>query len=225
MRFSSPLQEEPIVTLQAAFVGRDGFVIASDTKALGGFLYRSSATNKILIGAKSNIVCAFSGNDLSAAIAQRLVDSAPDEFESDYAIATFLLTKGDEFAKRLGKDPSGQLIIAAVPHIHKLWRVFFFNEPAVTTIETKVYGGDEKNSAVFLGERYYSKSLSVKELTILASHIVLEGHHRNGLEVEGLEVFVCQDEISPRFLTEYELENLRRRSDAIHREFSEVLYR
>ena len=143
MRFSSPLQEEPIVTLQAAFVGRDGFVIASDTKALGGFLYRSSATNKIL-APKGNIVCAFSGNDLSAAIAQRLVDSAPDEFESEHAIATFLLTKGAEFAKRLGEDPSGQLIIAAVPHIHKLWRVFFFNEPAVTTIETKVYGGDEK---------------------------------------------------------------------------------
>src|ERR1039458_4894137 len=97
---SASPHEESDMTLQVAFVARDGIVIASDKKAIGGF--GSSKVRKILVEPKNSIVCAFSGDDLSASMAQRLIDAPPDTFEDNHAIEV-LLNAEIKRAKQIGK--------------------------------------------------------------------------------------------------------------------------
>lgn len=208
---SASPHEESDMTLQVAFVARDGIVIASDKKAIGGF--GSSKVRKILVEPKNCIICAFSGDDLSAAMAQRLIDAPPDIFENNHAIE-LLLNAEIKRAKQIGK-PVGQLIIAAVPKNRRLWRIRLFSKSLAMPIEDKAYGGDDKNPAIFWGERYYSQSATVDELKLLAAHIVLEGGKLSRY-VGGLDVFTVKDG-EAGFLKDVDLESLRAKSQAIAR--------
>ena len=180
-------------------------------KAIGGF--GSSKVRKILVEPKNSIVCAFSGDDLSAAMAQRLIDAPPDTFEDNHAIEV-LLNAEIKRAKQIGK-PGGQLIIAAVLKNRRLWRIRLFSKSLAMPIEDKAYGGDDKNPAIFWGERYYSQSATVDELTLLAAHIVLEGGKLSRY-VGGLDVFTAKDG-GAGFLKDVELESLRTKSQDIAR--------
>jgi len=228
------------MTLQVAFVARDGLVIASDKKAISsgeGFraipragtrnIRRSSRMQKILVAENGSLICAFSGNDLSAAIAQRLVDSPPDQFDHDTEVRNHLLKSG-QFAKELAKSPENQLIIAAVPNalqgVHRLWRVYFYPDPLVCPVEDMICGGDESNPAIFLMERYYEPSHSVQDLQFLAAHVVIEGHNLNALSVDGLDVLISEGSSKPRFLTDDELEPLRKRSATLHSDFKKSIF-
>jgi hypothetical protein len=239
MRISSPNQEELTMTLQVGFVANDGFVIASDRKATSGFGLRKNAgattvnirrgaMMRKILAAESGIVCAFSGSDLSAAIAQKLVESAPRRFSTEVEIATYL-QRSQEFAAMLGKVPTNEMIIAGVldtpQGVSCLWRIFFFDVPMVLPIKDKLYGGDEGNSAIFFGEAYYEPSQGVDGLVPLATHIIAEGRKQNGLSVDGLDVLVAKNGEKPKFLDETELNALIEFSSAKSREISEIVFR
>lgn len=230
------------MTLQVAFVAADGFVIASDEKSnacedkllecvVPNLIRRANKVHKIVVAEKSPLVCAFSGNDVSAFVAQKLVKSSPDKF-TDNAQVTAHLDRAMEFAREfMGEesDGSGHVVIAAIPNavrpVNRLWRVFWIRETLTLAIKDKLYAGDTNNSAIFFGERYHHVSLPVRALTALAAHIVLEGHRQNGLRVDGLEIFISEDGKDARFLDDTELSVLREQSDDISRKLSSLLLR
>jgi hypothetical protein len=237
MYFLSPCQDDSDMTLQVALAGRDGFVIASDTKAISGTgasafpgagtrnIRRSSSVRKILVAVNGGLVCAFSGDELSMAIAQKLVDSCPGQFNTDAEVREHL-QRSAVFAQELGLNPDKQLIIAAIPNaappVSKLWRVYFVPGPTVMAVRNRVVGGDESNSAIYIVERYHNVTCSVKELQVLAAHTIREGHYLNAITVDGLDVLVAKDGTAPRFLEEIELADLAKRSDSIHDEVSRL---
>jgi hypothetical protein len=240
VHLTSPDQEQLVMTLQVGFVAHDGFVIASDRKATSGFglrknpgastanIHRAAMMRKIVSLDGSSLVCAFSGSDLSAAIAQKLVESAPQRLTTDVEIGTHL-KRSQEFAAAFGKVPANEMIIAGVTNapggVHKLWRIFFFDALMVLPVRDKLYGGDEGNSAIFFGEMYYDPSHGVEGLVPLASHIILEGRKQNGLSVDGLDVLVAKDGDVPRFLSDAELDALLGLSEKNSREIANIVFR
>jgi hypothetical protein len=222
------------MTLQIGFVARDGFLIASDRRTVSGFglpdnpgvrtpKIRTGGTRKIFVSEVSGLVCAFSGSDMSHDIAEKLISSTPSRIQTHSEIRTHL-QRSEEFARALGQEPRGEMIIAGIPdaseNTDKLWRIFFRNAPGYTAtimpIYPKLFGGDESNSAVFLGERYCDPSKTVEESQLLAAHVILEGSKVNSLSVGGLDILVAKDGEKPRFLNTVELTDLERRSGDVH---------
>jgi hypothetical protein len=224
---------EPM-TLQIAMIGKDGIVIASDTKASSAANWRQipSGTQrtitrtfkgpKILISPTNSLVCLFSGSDAAALLAQTMVANAPREFANDREVSDYL-------TKQTSKNMTNELIIAAIPKalagVHKLWRVSFLSEPVplVGVVEDKLYGGDESIASVFYGERYYDASRTVDELILLAAHVILEGHHLFS-SIDGLTVLTIKDGEEPKFIDNAELDLLRCRSAAIYNRVRDDLF-
>jgi 20S proteasome alpha/beta subunit len=221
-------QEEPTMTLQVALVGKDGFVIASDTQVSSGggpvgsrhLMLRTARTEKIF--KNEDIIFAISGNAAVVFIARELLHALHQSLGSDVenTLADLLQTESDAIlAKEIGlrQSASGQLIVA-VPGISKLWEVSFqLGFASVNKFFDKVIGGDRGNSAIFWVERYYSNEKSVEDLAMLAAHTVLEGHFLNPSVVGGLQVLVCKNGETPRFLNDDELQFLCDRSEVIHK--------
>jgi 20S proteasome alpha/beta subunit len=207
------------MTLQVGLVAKNGFVLASDRKAVRNFrklppvegrtrLNTSSKITKILVSTNGKLVCAFSGSDASAAVARRLIDSCPEKFDTDAQVEEYLRKASQ---KNGGERPDNELVIAAIPGaqgVGRLWRILFSPSPVVQLIHDKIYGGEETNPAVYLTERYYQESLSVNELASLAVHFILEGHRLSSSTVGGLDVFVSEDGNESRFLSDDEKKHL-----------------
>ena len=234
-----PVQEEELnMTLQVGLVGHDGFVIASDTKAVTGgdstaggpsTMRRTGATRKILVSDSGNLVCAFSGNQTIPLVARQLLGLLNDHLGAD--VEKCLLEKTEQILDAIGAGRLGLsgVLILAVPGIPKLWEITFayqMGQTFLNTVSNRATGGDRGNPAVFFLERYQdgTTNRSVKELTVLAAHTVLEGHVLNPTTVDGLDVLVSENGGKPRFLGEDELQSLRDRSEALHATFKTALF-
>src|SRR5215469_15574193 len=100
MRLLMPEQYKIPMTLQAAFVAKNGFVIASDDKAnacedmfqdyITPTMRRANRVHKILVAEDKSLVCAFSGDDVSAYAAQKLIESSHEEFTTDAKVKKHL---------------------------------------------------------------------------------------------------------------------------------------
>jgi hypothetical protein len=224
-------QDDLNMTLQVALVGRDGFVIASDTQGVRGVdgidskRYAASGVRKILHSVSHRVVCAFSGDQIISNCAQRLL-------KLDLASATeeTLRELLQNEIERIFKDCTldlppqaparicGQLILA-ISGRSKLWEISFaYGQRFVTSVSNHLIGGDLRNSAVFLVDRLHRDGVerSVDELKVLAAHTVLQGHFVNPTSVGGLDVFVSKNGETPDFLGNDELEVLRARSESLH---------
>ncbi len=207
------------MTLQVGLVACNGFVLASDRKAVRNFrklpeagprprLTTSSKIIKILASENGRLVCAFSGTDYSAVVAQHLVNSCPEQFDNESQIRKFLMETS------LGIERGGlgnELVIAAIPNAQgmgTLWGVTLGQEPLIQAHHSKVIGGEETNPAVYLIESYYRESLSVDELIRLAAHFICEGHRLSPCSVDGLDIFVSEDGGRNCFLAEEEKQAL-----------------
>jgi hypothetical protein len=235
--FVSPIEEEPM-TLQVGLMARDGFVIASDRKASRDFrpvttiranISRTqvrgvaSEIRKVLVSRNKNLVCAFSGDDLSKNMADALVASCPKQFSDDQAIEAYFKKTAEPFMFK-GTQPENQLLIAGTttPH-YWLWRIFFFSGSVIVQrIHDKITGGDDANPAAYLLERFYRDDMPVADLEVLAAHFVLEGRHFS-TQIRGLDILISKTGKHPRFLSQKELAALQRRSDSACQIFSEVL--
>ena len=212
-------------TLQVALIGRDGFVLASDTRATtGGFnaIRRSSDVRKILLSSSGSLVCAYSGDDLAKMIAQGLIDSAPATFPDNGTLRAHL-EQSEWLANKFGGNRAGQLIIVGVPNaaqtVDKLWQVSFqdnVSSPRITEIQTRSYGGDPNNSAVFISEVYHRRDKWVDELKLLAACVIVGGHKVNATAVHGLDVLIAKDGAAPTFARPAELQDLETRSAVVY---------
>lgn len=229
------IEENELMTLQVGLVAKNGFVLASDRKAVRDFSELpdsraihysvSSQTTKILISENKKLVCAFSGSKPSVLAAQRLIASCPDHFDNDTQVREYLAGAGKE-SKNV--NSRGELVIVGFPHLRNvasLWSVTIEAEPTVHDHSDKVFGGEETNPAVYLIESYYKKGLPVSELVSLAAYFVCEGNRLKPSSVGGLDIFVSENDGEGRFLTDAQKEVLDTRSPLIHKQIEEIILR
>jgi hypothetical protein len=230
--FAFPFLEETPMTLQVALGGKNGFVIASDRKALAGgsltssgrfTMQHTSDDGKILVSERKDMVCAFSFNTIARELARRLVGSPHPAFKDNEDADAFVRDKCDEFRKDYNEEywPNGPILIVGFPNpatgITRLRQVSFHPLAVVTRSNLRFYGGDAGNSAVFFAERYHFKAQPIEELSIIAAHVVLQGGQLNPTCVGGLDVLMAKDGDEPRLLDQTELAVLESRSVAIHK--------
>jgi 20S proteasome alpha/beta subunit len=237
--FNSLQEEELNMTMQVAMVSKDGFVIASDTKASAGGdsvkpfskdyrKYRSAETRKIVVSSDNTLVCAFSGNQIVSNVAHRLIRSVNENPGVDMSgcLEDKLQDLFATFDDNIQSATKGNLIVAFPALTGKLWDASF-GGGAVCCQETFdcVIGGDFANSAIYFAQEYHSINRSVDELTMLAAHTVIESGLRNPTMVGGLDVLVSKNREKARFLEEDELQLLLRRSSEIHDALSNAIFR
>jgi hypothetical protein len=227
MYLSNSFQDDSEMTLQVALEASDGFLIASDTRAISGLLRCGSTVQKILIAENMALVSAFSGNHLSVIIAQGLIKSAPQQFNSDAEVSNYLYEKIADCVRAIGV-PEKQEILVGIPNaiagVHRLWWIYFDKQPCVMCVRDKVYGGIESDPAIYLTERYYRNECSVSDLMMLAAHMIIEGHNLDGINVAGLDVLVSKDGENPRLLDPKEIKELGKRSNSIHEQISHLFF-
>ena len=228
MRSFNFLQEEELnMTLQVALVGKDGFVIASDMKAVAeSLIRRATEMRQILISEKGDLVCAFSGHHLLSKAANRLLKSAS---EPGTNISLCLEAKAeqafDDYERNIQVTIHGDLIVAIPGTPPQMWNVSFLNGQASSQpVSDRVIRGDRINPAVFFAERYHAVEQSVEELKVLAAHTVIEGGLLDPTYVGGLDVLVSTNGEKPRFLEEHELQLLRSRSADIHNALTTAIF-
>ena len=237
-----PFEEEPDMTLQVALIGTDGFVIASDTKAVSGGgiaapfskkhrLRMFSETTKIIHNDADTLVCAFSGNQTIREIARRLRDAVGEDAGQD--LAAQLQNKIDAAFAACSdtvRNNANGLIIVIIPNAEngmpKMWEISFHGQPLVEPTHICSIGGDRSNSAIMWAQQYQIEGLkrSVDELKLLAAHTVVEGHFLNATEVDGLDVFVAKNGEKPRFLENDELQSLWDRSEVLRDKLAAEVY-
>lgn len=231
--FLSLPEDEAPMTLQVALIAKDGFVIASDTKAFAGgesiapfskrhLVLRSAKTRKILISETGNVVVAFSGNQAVQNIAHHLVENlngienpvSQNQLES---ITNALL--GNYIPEIRPKGPTLAVVFPHQGALSTLWEVSFYGQAFLTPMTNRLIMGDRANPAIFFVERYCGDEIdkSLDSLTLMAAHMVLEGHPFNPSCVAGLDVVVSRNGEKPTFLDEKELLALCDKSDRIHK--------
>lgn len=231
-------QENCHMTLQAALIGKDGFVVASDTKSISGggpapggtAMRRSSETRKIVVSQNGNLVCVSSLDQTARTLADKLIkdiDRSPGldvrvclSERIENALASFYDARRHVGGRLLIGIPGTHDGVSELHHIHVADGHAFSQQFYDHVVE-----GDRANSAVFFIERHYSNDKNVEELKLLAAHTVLQGGYLNPTYVSGLEVLIALNGKQPRFLSEDELLGIRLRSEALQSLLGEAIFR
>jgi len=216
------------MTLQVAMIGKDGWVLASDTAVFGNYQTKDTDEGRSaflpVIKSVSKIVCcrdlrfiyAFFGDvDQVAVKAGRLLEErAGGRLESQHRRA-LLVRISDELASEADTD-SGLLVIFWEPQA-ELWEVHVGREPLrITGLCT--FGG-YANLALYYLFRFYGHNnpLPVRDLKFLAACTILEGHECNPTVVEGLELWWSENgEVKQADADE--LESIRKRAAKFNRD-------
>ncbi len=232
----------PNVTLIVALRGKDGIVLAADTK--GNETHSPfSVTNqelisvecglhssKILTSKRHGIMAAFAETDEGMEAAKLFINNIDAIDEPPNDLAAFLKTAGEQSCKDSparvpGKNAQiGSIItVNANDNYRPLLRSRFIMHPDGKFIPNIVPSADchiagySANSALFFIEKYYSYTnmASVNELAVLAGHVILTASRISQHIIEGLEIAICKPNETPQFVQPQSIEEIKQRSEQI----------
>jgi hypothetical protein len=185
------------MTLQVGMVAHDGWVLTSDTQGTlqgQGWVRQTYQTDKILC---RNGVATLAWGDECAMIARQAIldrltptpttigSDTFSEAARDIAVETWKANPGSSPQRTRG------IVFASVGH-KKLWHLSFGEQAVIHDQMNKQVYGDPSNPVIFFSEEFYRPSLTVRELTLLASHIVLQGARWNAM-VYGLAIVIWKE--------------------------------
>lgn len=222
------------MTMQAAMVGANGIVLASDTKwqftARRGNLQtrHTSGSSKILVSDEQGVAIACAKSmETAGLIADTILGklSAADWIHPGHAMEVIAQNVIDTITD---ERRFFQCLIATSRPSVRLFQIETVtlngvpNRAMCHQIIDKAISGDNANAAAFWAERYYCKGKPVESLIPLAAQVVVDAASLNSGFVGGLEIVVC-DERGPRRFSDdensaYEAES-ERRSEEIARTF------
>lgn len=240
---SFAIPEELEMTFQVGLVGHNGLVIASDRRAVASgqnidarwLMRQTGDARKILHSKELDFVCVFSLSDHYKKMAEALVeDKDRPTLESDDYVRSYLQEKCEMLLKQIPQEyrfPGASLIVAlpkARAGVKRLWQVsFFLGETPHVNDRVRAYGGDLCDPAIYFAERYHGrldeKELSVRELTAIAAHTVLEASQLNMTQIRGLDVLLCEDGTEPHFIEGDKLLNLKQQSSRLSAKIEKLL--
>jgi hypothetical protein len=213
------------MTMQVGMVGSDGVLIAGDTELTdnNSFPRKSWNETKIKINRDCGVAISMAGGMVTAGhLADELIALA---LKDENWLSSGLYVRS-ELAERVlvlsgAAQKECQCIVASLCPTPKL-RIFRMVRMGDglglvggEEQQSKIYAGDDKNSAVFWAERYYPKrhpKLPIKALVPLAAHlIVTAGRVPNG-GISGLEIVLCHKEEGMRRLSDGSIKELELKS-------------
>lgn len=225
------------MTLQVAFVGSDGFVMASDRKVTFWQPSRySSPTGKFAVSDENGIVCAHSGDEFALEAANHLIGiRIPIEVTQENLRS--LMKKESDIAwqkhvprKRSGEPGSSQqpMVLVGLMRCKEwpLWRIVVKESSDCVPTQQKAFAGDQTSGATFFAESFYSKGplRPVHEVLLLAVQTILEGNRLNPTYVsEEFDLIVCKDGKLGSINTE-EIEQLKAKTEEIHQQLKRGLF-
>jgi len=187
------------MTLQIAMSGKDGWLIASDRcRTLSLHSRAGSETTKIIAHPSLGLAYAFSGDDC-AILAGEMLANRFAALRNSGDLRSALKTLGDEAweqAKKASLQPPHpanvrSLLIGTIDN--GLWDIRIGEKSSIVyDIGDKLaITGDDSSPALFFAERYYSPTLSLNALMVIAAHVILTGSHFSPY-VSGLEMLICK---------------------------------
>jgi len=201
--------------MQAAMVGTNGIVLASDTKwqftAQRGNLQtrHTSGSSKILVSEERGIAIACAKSmETADLIADTILGklSATDWTYPGCAMEAIAQGVIDTIAD---ERRFFQCLVATARPSVRLFQIETVtlngvpNRAMCHQIIDKAISGDNANAAAFWAERYYRKSQPAESLIPLAAQVIVDASKLNSGFVGGLEIVVC-DERGPRRLSDDE---------------------
>jgi hypothetical protein len=178
------------MTLQVGMVGIDGVVIVGDTWRYVEPQHKSWSgyhASKLRVGDSSRIAVACARDmDTSTRIAEeiflRLAGDSSDRSREILDIGT-----------RVASGHDSECLIAFADPVPSLY-LFLCDKNGNRRCE-EVYScfsiGDAGNSAIFWAMHFYSRTLSVRQLTRLAALVVVSAGKLNSGSIGGLEIMTC----------------------------------
>jgi hypothetical protein len=201
-----PESEEVPMTMQVGMVGKDGIVLASDTRwTMKARLENQSwagaefgvGSSKIKIDAKRGIAIACAADMRSAQLFADAILAAlkQEDFVHPEAVVrdTALKTLPDVTERTA---PQCILVLTRPSRRIFLCQFAYYNNklaPECLEMENLAIAGHNTNAAIFWAERYsrYFQEMTIKKLIPLASHLIVSAEMVNPGGVAGLEIAYC----------------------------------
>lgn len=220
------------MTFQVALRGSDGILLASDKQTTNYDIGRwcgkehqirwLNIGTKMQISDKHNVLIGISGSDLGWFAAGRVLHELSVLDELPAQLDSWLQNVGDEAFEHSGlsADPHRNKGLLLVLARDTILRLEVGERSCVSRCDSKAFGGDAINPAIFFVERYYNqKELKpVSELYLLAAHTILAGATLNKY-IEGLEIMIYRQNSEPMPVPDLDalLETSRKLDQAIVR--------
>lgn len=212
------------MTMQVGMVGTDGVILASDTLWVGGgggarHTYHSS---KIVVEPERGIAVGCARSDISRIVADQIIEDLGN-FEHPCFEMKAIAKK---IMETTSNEPEAQcLVVLRKPPAIRLFALDMVPlSRNCCEITDKTFAGDTQNSAKFFAERYYTRR-PVKELILLAAHVVLAAAKLPGGMISGLEILLCDasgfSRVSAATLQELENKSAAMDSSMVMRLFGE----
>jgi hypothetical protein len=223
------------MTLQVCLIGKDGFVLASDTrilKILPGEITQRFSTTKIFCNQMLRAAWCSAGDDLARQFCEQLEHHLSEIKEealplSNSELGGYFQSAADSVRNRCSHEEQmwgkGKALFACSGDDgSRAWclHLSFLQTPQrwdlyrVVPLSDKLVIGAEGNASIFIAERYYRADATLDELLRIASHTVLMGGKIDPYAVNGLEVVVARNGQLLK-LTESELKLLRGESQRL----------
>lgn len=232
----------PNVTLIVTLRGKDGIVLAADTKGNEKHAPLSITsqellsvecglhTNKILVSKRHGIMAAFAETDEGMEAAKTFItevdklDSPPDDLSDILKDSALQACKDSP-----GFMPGRSTLIGSVitvnanndyqPLLRSTFCMFPDRRfaPHIVPSADCLIAGYSANSALFFIEKYYSRirEPKVNELAVLAGHTILTASRISEHVIEGLEIAICKPNEMPQFVQPQSIEEIKQRSEQI----------
>jgi hypothetical protein len=188
------------MTLQVAFKGSDGVVLASDTKWSETREVRHTYNRtKLTINYERHIVASAARNmDTATTTALGIVTKITDD---QWAAPELHIQRiAEEAMQDLPIDQSyglRDLNCLVVSPTLRLFQVEVTTDLSVGNVPTcweqddRAIAGDTKNASLFWAEPYFKRRQPMRTLIPLAAHLIVAGNKLSPDRIEGLEIVVC----------------------------------
>jgi len=216
------IEELKAMTLQIGLLGSDGRVIASDRRlnSKEGESYSRTRTSKFLH--RESCVCCWSGDTMAEHAAQNVREI---NWTSATDVTAALIEAGNKaYKQRYGTQDDGtawapiRKVIVACPD-NSLWGLNVLPVSTITPVQDVIVSGDSSNTARFFSNNYVPwPPRPIRDLIVMAAYVVLMGGKDNHWGVDGLEVVVIPNGVSPVFLSreqELQLEAAAKKIDSL----------
>lgn len=198
-----------LMTLQVCLIGADGFVLASDTRAVivgARETTRRYSTPKIFLNESESAAWCSSGGGICKKVCQeleKLLDaphvSKPHPLDQINKCLREAVAKARESAseheQRCGKGKILLVIYRDAEAVGFILQTDWVDSPephwdiaASDIFRDKMSSGDTGNASLLFPERYYAENKREEELVRIAAHTILMGHQVSRDFVDGLEI-------------------------------------
>jgi hypothetical protein len=231
LRLTLALKGKLPMTIGLGMLGRDGWVLASDTLAVEtmrvkredeqhSFTVASfpTDTRKIIWQRDAKLIFAWSGNHLSRLTGEEIcrryaagrLSSRVDSI-SLVSVAREIRQQYHQVQQGIEIDIPTVLLLSTEPPI-SMWTVYVRGKPEAFEQTSKQLIGDLNNGAKLFPSLYYSRQQSTKDLVKLAAHTLLAAHLCAPGVIDGLDIWTGDAKGNVRQLGDEELADLSRQS-------------